>query len=255
MAYGGKFPFPIQAGGTNNTVLDPGILLSDGNTVSGNPVDEFSVLIGGSSNTVDSLGPSVEVGYALVSQGAGMPPTFAPVPGASMVWLGTQDASNSTSVQFTSLISSPYTIYKVFFYAVYPVNDTDDLWVQISNDNGATWQTTGYLSGTDRFPTNSSTLTNANTTSAFLACALLTNDTSLCGACGSLDLYNFLGVNLPCYYSNAFNQITGVTTSGRISSGGGVYATTFNANAIQFVCSTGNISSGVFSLYGIKEES
>lgn len=73
---GVAFPIPVASGGTGATTLT-GVLIGNGTSaVTGNPVTNHDVIVGGASNALTSIAPSSTLGVALVSQGSGVDPAF-----------------------------------------------------------------------------------------------------------------------------------------------------------------------------------
>lgn len=170
-----------------------------------------------------------------------------------MIHLSTQTASNSATIDFTSLMSSTYRYYKVFIHNLLPVTSGTVLYLRVSTDNGSTWK-----SGASDYYQHVSTIGS--------------------GAVGSenqgTDRVQWPATSYPTG-SGANDQarceitILGAHTSTKtefIMHGGhrgsaavqywqetnGMYNATTEVDAIRFLMSSGNISTGTFSLYGIK---
>ena len=70
----------VPGGGTGATTLT-GVLIGNGTSpVTGNPVTQYNVLVGGASNAITSVPPSVTLGYVLTSNGSTANPTFQAIP-------------------------------------------------------------------------------------------------------------------------------------------------------------------------------
>jgi hypothetical protein len=184
-------------------------------------------------------------GYVLTSTGSSSVPTFQ----ASGGWdlLSTQNGSSIASISFNSLISSSFVSYILLFSAV-PQTAGDTLNLTISNDNGSTYVTTNYQSGISSLPYDSTTISNINTTSTvYLSGALATTN----GCCGVAYLSiptsgaGFACTGTICYYANTSNKITAANINAENTS------TTMSAFKVNM--SSGNITSGTFSLYGVSK--
>lgn len=69
----------VAGGGTGATTLT-GVLIGNGTSaVTGNPITQHDVLVGGTSNAITSVAPSATSGVALISQGAAVAPLFGTV--------------------------------------------------------------------------------------------------------------------------------------------------------------------------------
>jgi hypothetical protein len=169
-----------------------------------------------------------------------------------MVHLSTQTASNSATIDFTSVMSNTYRYYKVFIHNLLPATSGTTCYFRVSTDNGSTFKdgasdyylvvsvlgagiAGGQALGIDRinFPAVGYGMGNGS------------NDQSrweitITGAHDAVKT----GVHIVGNYN---------TGSGLYSfSGGGMYNATTAVDAIRFLMSSGNISTGTFSLYGIK---
>lgn len=250
MAYEGAHPLPVASGGTGASTLT-GVLTGNGTSaVTASTVTQYNVLVGGASNAITSIAPGT-AGQALLSNGAASNPTFQAVTGASLVWLSSQTASSSASINFTSLISASYTTYFVTFYNVFPETDAAVLNMNLSNDNGNTWIAADYLCGGNYHAYNSNTYTNANSTTT---CPIngggQSNTTTNAPICGQIFLSNMNVADAPGFFGQCTYFISGGTLNEQFFSGTNTANT--GINAIQFLFSAGDISTGTFTLYGVK---
>lgn len=162
--------------------------------------------------------------------------------------ISTGTASSSASISFTGL-SSTYSYYFVMFYNVQPANNADSLVLQISTDNGSTYQTTSYYYGLNQASSNNTeAAVGAANTSAILISNSQANTGSLSGV---IELYNPSQSSLShlMHLRDSF-----VDSTGNINTlqGVGAWNSTTAFNAIKFKYNSGgNITSGVFKLYGV----
>ncbi|TAL08332.1 MAG: hypothetical protein EPO02_13195 [Nitrospirae bacterium] len=230
MAYN-KVPLPVFQGGSGSASFTA-----------------YAPICGGTGTTSAwqsaSTGFSTS-GYVLTSTGSSSLPTFQ----ASGGWdlLSTQTASSSASLSFNSLIVSSFVSYILFFQAI-PATAGDTLNLTISNDNGVTYVTTGYQSGISSTPYDSATISNINTTSTtYLSAA--TSTTNGCFGVAYLSIptngAGFVCTGNTCFYANASSKISTANINAENTS------TTMNAFKVSM--SSGNISSGTFSLYGVSK--
>jgi len=219
----------VAGGGTGNTTFTAYSVICAGTTATG------------AFQNVSGVGTS---GQVLTSNGAAALPSWAS-PASTLVLIQSQKASSSTSLAFTSIGS--YNYYLLSWYSVVPASSAVTLQLQTSNNNGSTYANTGYSSGINFTSYNSTSITNSNITTAFL----------LSGSAGT----NSNGMSGYCYLSNFNNGVQAAiagqsnwlnpSSSVQFGSMGGVNGAS-GTNAFQVFFSSGNISSGVFTLWGIR---
>jgi hypothetical protein len=166
---------------------------------------------------------------------------------SALVLIGTTIASGSGHVDF--LLPSTYKTYYVIGYNINPSVDGDVLHILQSQNSGSTFLGSPDYNGTINYSYFGNTTTNNLNSLAFF---IVTGPMENAGAGSSAQLMftlcnsntaNALTLRGECYYSD--HNFSG-SAQGDFS---GLGAT--GINFIRFVCSTGNISSGTFSLYGV----
>lgn len=190
------------------------------------------------------------------TSGAAASPAFRALvgaDGASLVWLGTQTASSSATIDFTSLISSTYDDYVVWFDGVLPATNGDTFLWRASTNNGST-----FLAGTQYFASrliNSSAAATPNggadnSASSISLFASLSNSAGN-GCWGRLDLHAVSSLNVTSVQWTA----SGVNNSSNVdfATGGGLVSAGAAVNAIRFLMASGNTTSGTFRLYGVRK--
>lgn len=222
-----NIPIEISKGGTNATSM---------------ATTRGTVYYDGTRLVTTATGSS---GQVLTSNGSGSAPTYQSTSASRLVLISSQAASASASIIFTSI--SSYTNYLLVMNNVQPATNTAVLNMAVSQDNGATYLNTGYTSGILYNAYNSTTLTNSNSTTIFV----LSGPQSSAGffSC-ALSLHN---VNLgdPCEISGIANWSDTTLATSAVGTIGGQSNT--GINAIKVLFSSGNITSGTFSLYGVNE--
>ncbi len=212
----------------------------------------YSVLCGGTTSTgalqnVSNVGIS---GQVLTSSGASAVPTWQSV---GLRKIDSITASNQAAVIFNSQFSSSYDVYLFEFINVIPVTNNVIFYSQLGTGSTPTWTTSGYNwqmdcggAGTDYLLNNSSDTK-----------IVLNQNGGTYGVSSS-----FSGINGYLYVigtNNSANYSTGVGQTGHISAttqysflnnvsfflGSGTYT------SIQFYFSSGNVSSGTISMYGL----
>lgn len=165
-----------------------------------------------------------------------------PVIAGGWTLIQTQAASSSASVNFTNLTG--YKNFKLLFYGIVPATNDTFLQMLSSTNGGSSYNSSGYENGVQIWNYNSATVTNYNSTTAFQ----MSGGQSNSGGSISGEVY------IPA----AYDSFTG--TSSYFDSGaskwsfaifGGGNGASGTVNAIQLQMSSGNITSGSFSLYGI----
>lgn len=155
--------------------------------------------------------------------------------------LSTQNVSNVAEVDFTSLISNTYNNYKIVFDNAMSINSSSIsyLTVQLSDDNGVTYQNSDYLNYL------------ASGITSGLACGLFFDGLNSYTVSGEMYIHNMLsGISfishegIVSYFNATIPYIGG-------QSHNGVYnGTPLAVNAIRIVSSDSQNISGNFYLYG-----
>lgn len=161
----------------------------------------------------------------------------------SLVKISTQVASSSSSIVFTSGISSEYRNYFMVCDNVSVSGSGVSVEIQLSSNGGSSYISTGYLSGYLQTEYNSSSSTNGNTTSGLI----IGNFSSGSTGAGNIYIYN-LTTTSTISSTGGFTFYNGSSTFSDITQG--TYNTATAMNALQVTVSSGTFS-GNFTLYGI----
>ena len=170
--------------------------------------------------------------------------------GAQLALIKSQTASNSATIDFTNI--GGYTSYMIVFESIVPDTAGSTLYLRTSNDNGSTWSSSGYQGGCNALVYSSSSNSNTNSTSSF----------PLCGSSKNSDANSCISGNAQISNCNLGNKATISGTSTYTDNGSSNAAMSFyggksaqtGVNALRFLMSSGNISSGVITLYGFKNK-
>lgn len=173
-------------------------------------------------------------------------------PGASCVYINSQTASSSAELDFTNAEIANYNILLLLFTNGYPANNATQIYVQISNNGGSTYQTTGYKSCVIFWPTGSATTDNSNGTNGFRLCPAMSNVTTNTGINGYMYIYNIGDGDWPSYTS-ALDFYSTTHSAVANGMGAGNSGSAINVNALRIIASAGNLASGTYTLYGIRE--
>lgn len=250
-----------------------GIVTNTGTAFSSSTVTQHGVLVGGASNAVasTSVGSTGQVlqantgadptystatypstagtsGNILTSDGTNWNSTAASGAAGGLRFIQSKTASNSATLDFTTGFN--YSAYYVVFSNIAPATAGALFNMRYSTNGGSTYLATGYFSGNNSSLYNTTTMGNNNSTTGIL----LTPDISnVAGSTGNghvtinqISSGNPVAVGQSAYFSNAGSNWGWGSFFGMNSS-----ATT--VNALRFLFSTGNISSGVVTLYGLAQ--
>ena len=178
--------------------------------------------------------------------------TTASTGSGGMILLATVNASGASSVTFNSTyITSTYNKYVIEFDSLLAATNADNLELQVSSNNGTTWQTSGYSYSGYGYNQGTGTIYSASTTATYIDIAngqTLTN-TAHNVAAGTIKFASPSGSDKTMFDY----KISGYDSSNNIfsASGGGLYNTAGTINAIKIFMQSGNIS-GNFHLYGLS---
>lgn len=154
--------------------------------------------------------------------------------------LQTLTANNSATLTFTNL--GRYRAYVFVINSILPATNATNLRMQVSNNNGSSFAASGYNSGINYWAYNSATVNNANATTFAMIAASSSNSAQISGTVyATPGNGNYWGT--VAYQST----VTGVNSFGTCGGGSGIVF-----NAFQFSMSSGNITSGTISVYGIS---
>jgi len=232
---------------TNNTPSNPVTIAQGGTNATSMATTDGVAYYDGTRIVVTGAGTA---GQVLASGGAGVAPAYSSTAGGNLVLIQSQTASSSASINFTTGISATYNNYQFIYSNVVPATSTAVLNFNVSVNGGSTWVNTGYQGGFWSIPYNSATITNANSTTTIIISGPLSTTAGV-GVNGYIycnDVTN--GSNMQVSGQNCFNgSTTGLGAVGWFSSTTGQTS----VNGFQFIMSSGNISTGTFTLFGILE--
>ena len=174
------------------------------------------------------------------------------VGGGSMVFLSSVTASNSATVELTGL-NSTYDTYVVIGSGIVAV--TDSVRFGMRFQEAGVYQSSDYIFG--GFTARSSTSTFAEGSGSGQNSMRFTSNVT---NASNLPLSFIVEINRPsattirkaCTYRAMFSEPTGAPDGLTGSFGGGNRISTAAVTGLQFLFVSGNISTGTFRLYGIK---
>ncbi len=166
-------------------------------------------------------------------------------------------ASSSSSVDFTSCISSTYDVYHFEFVSILPATDAVVFKMLMSTNAGSTYDTSGIYGWSynlNLFTGSTGNLGEGNNNDTFiqLGGGQLDSDTAY-GISGHLDLYNPLSASV---YKQGAGQFVFKDNRDSISSirnEGFIYKSATAVNAVRFIMSSGNVASGTIYCFGLAK--
>lgn len=167
----------------------------------------------------------------------------APSGGGSYVWLSSQTASSSATLDFSGLDTSTYKNFILILRNVIPATDNVNFYLRVGTGAGPTYQTTGYVN-----VGGGTTLAITMQQSDFATLFQVGNDANL-GISGSIIISSLDGADFKMATGNMTARNTSVLHFGAVN---GYWATTTAITALRVMFSSGNIASGTVDLYGLK---
>jgi len=169
--------------------------------------------------------------------------------GTSMVLIGNATASNSATIDFTGLPANTYNSYRLYVDCAVPVTNAVTLLLRVSS--GGVFQTSGYKWQNWRWTTaGSGVIGSASAAGIALNADGADNIANTANNGGSfvIDFYN-PSQSSDIHKCNIQGFYLGSTELGVVGNG---FSGTDTIDGFRFLMSSGNISTGRFSLYGIK---
>jgi hypothetical protein len=201
-----------------------------------------------------SAGGSGDVEEITVGSGLSMSGTTLSASGGGgggLVFLARRTASNSASLDFTSLITSTYDNYLFIHTTIIPATDAATFIMRVSTNNGSSYDTGSNYRFVRQFVNTSGTpgqAQNASATSWYVN-GNLENTASVGGGNGNTTFYNPLNA---VGFKYMINDVTLGASDANfyVVHAMGWYNSASAVNAVQFLMDSGNIASGTVDMYG-----
>lgn len=161
-------------------------------------------------------------------------------------------ASTSASISFTSGISSNFSVYYVKIRQLHPDTDGTDLLLTFSTNGGSNYLSSNYKWAIQSANSAATDTSNRNDAGSSITVdqGCSNNAAWLSGA--DIVFYNLNdGTFCPRMFSHAISVDS--IPRGKVMVCAGLNTGTIAVNAIKFAMSSGNITSGTFSFYGVTE--
>lgn len=234
---------------TNNDQLTTNGQLLIGST-GATPV--VSTITAGSNITVTNGAGSISIAATAGAAGA-------------LTWIASATASNSATIDFSNNLSSTYDNYLVIVEGLSPITTSTIFQIRVGTGAGPTYQATNYQGGSYGFVFSAAGSFNANISkfvsgTTALDCNLNVSGGLITNAANTFSsaIININNVNDATNYKN-INVDGNFSCVGSTSGIGQVRPVTAAQwqgatvlTSLRFLMSSGNISSGVFKLYGYQ---
>lgn len=209
-----------------------------------------NVLLGNGTSALQVVAPGTN-GNVLTSNGTTW--TSAAPAGGAWTFISSQTASSSATISFTG-IGSTYDVYAIQLVRVVP--DATFLFLQLltSTDNGSTYASSGYSVVTQKLdgtaPGYSGTAQSyINLTPSSSLTAGNVSDTASVGVSGWVYLWK---PSQAAESTITYDLIVKQQTTYYRVCGAAAQTASADVDAVRFLFSSGNISTGTFRIYGIK---
>lgn len=182
----------------------------------------------------------------------------APASSGAIALLASATASNSATVDFTSLIDSTYDEYEIHIINAVPATDNVGFWMRTSTDAGANWDAgaSDYAYGVVLFRNSSTGVVNDNSTGAaqisLAASYNLQTDANCAGWSGKITIFKPSAAQYCLFGIEGSFSRAPLTDLARVS-GTAVRGAVADVTGIRFLMSSDNIASGEFKLYGVQK--
>lgn len=172
-----------------------------------------------------------------------------------LVFLSTQTASSSATIDFTTGISSTYEEYELHIVNAVPAT-TSEAYLRTSTDGGSTFAASAGNYDCVNLTADGTTVATSTTGSTAFRLSggvnSVLNTAARGGISGVVRFFNPAEATM----DKRFTWQCGFMNNSSVHefvSGSGVRDATADIDAIRFMFSSGNIASGTFRLYGVKK--
>jgi len=203
---------------------------------------QYNLLVGDVNNNISNISPSTS-GFICQSNGSSSNPNFVVTAnsGDSWVELQTQTAASSSNIVFTSSVfTGTYKAYVLVMKDI--VLSTSTVFnMKFSTDNGSTYKSTFYASSNQSIAYNSTTYANQTSSSVmqiYNSASGVTNGVLYMFGLGLIGITSIFGTFLVAQQSFQSSFCANAAS---------------NVNNILLSGTTGFITSGTFTLYGITQ--
>ena len=234
----------VLLGSTSNTITDTGVL-SKGTLIVGD---------GATAPTLLSVGTNNHILVADSAQSAGVKWASAASGTVILNYLSSVTASASSTVDFTSNITSTYANYLITITDLIPGSDGFFLAMRTSSNSGSSWDSAASDYTWSIYYVDTTTSENSSTGDSWIQLTSSAADELGNGTGETCSAWIWIrNPSNSATYTRIDWDITYVGDRGYCNRtmGGGERASAGVVNGVRFIMESGNIASGVFRLYGI----
>lgn len=169
----------------------------------------------------------------------------------ALQFISSATINNVATVDFTGFDASKYSDYVFSLDNVIPVTDSVNLNLRFSTDGGASFSGTYFYSTIYGSPASVSNGGSSGGAAQILAFSGVGSDTNEFGVSGEVRVF---GPDLTARtFCTGLLYVKGANGDPFISPFGGENNTTTAVNGVRFFFSSGNLESGVISMYGVRK--
>jgi len=165
----------------------------------------------------------------------------------ALTWLASRTASNSATIDFASLLSSTYDNYLVTIENLLPASNAVTFQLQVGTGAGPTYQATNYSANAICYSPGTY---SSGTTALDLTVTSRTSNTASRVGSGCIYIFDVNGANDKTVVSSV-GVWDSTLAADNFSYLGGRWQSSTVITSLRFLMSSGNISTGIFKLYGI----
>jgi len=175
-------------------------------------------------------------------------------PGASMVLISTATASASATIDFTG-IDNTYKRYIYYYTGAIPATDSSYLYLRTSTDGGTSFDSgaTDYRYACDGNASDGVPSTSSGQAAQIALTPEPIGSSATGEGCSGMIIIHNPSISSGATFISGNGCYADPTANAGFSVVGGMRDTAADVDAIRFLFDTGNIASGEFALYGLKD--
>jgi hypothetical protein len=184
-------------------------------------------------------------------------PTITGLGAGAMTLIQSQTASASATIDFTTGITSTYDHYLITITNLVNATSGSDLYLRVSQDGGSTFKAGGtdYAHARWAWDTGAASAAAGSVgTTAYLIASIIRNTVATTDTLnGEIRCFAPSGTAISKQFSGSVTYISTTPAYAKTESMGAFILNQAAYNGIRLLMSAGNITSGTFTLYGIRK--